>query len=128
MASRSSSANISIIACLRDTRVDFLIPQPNTMLELHMPDGATLRLRRHGNKQGPRLVLSHGNGFAMDAYFPFWRLLSADYDLILFDQRNHGHNRLHVLSGHTQWQMAEDMEVVLRAVASAFGERPIAGI
>src|SRR5215210_3421055 len=114
--------------CLRDTRVDFLIPQPNTVLELHMPDGATIRVRRHGNRQGPRLVLSHGNGFAIDAYYPFWRLLSADYDLILFDQRNHGHNPLHRFSHHTQWRMAMDMEIVLRAVASAFGERPTAGI
>jgi pimeloyl-ACP methyl ester carboxylesterase len=108
--------------------VDFLIPQPNAVLELHMADGATIRLRRHGNKHGPRLVLSHGNGFAIDAYFPFWRLLVTDHDLILFDQRNHGHNPLHVLAHHTQWQMADDLEVILRAIASAFGERPIAGI
>ena len=38
-----------------------------------MDDGAPIRVVRHGNPSGPRVVLSHGNGFASDSYFPFWR-------------------------------------------------------
>ena len=36
-----------------------------------MHDGATTIIRRHGNPAGPRLVLSHGCGFATDLYYPY---------------------------------------------------------
>ena len=32
-------------------------------------------LRRLGDPAKPRLALSHGNGLAIDGYWPFWRLL-----------------------------------------------------
>jgi len=105
-----------------------IVPKPNATLDLAMSDGATLRVRRHGNADGPRLVLSHGNGFAIDGYYPFWRLFLREFDVILYDQRNHGRNPPHQASGHTQAQMAEDMETVLRAVAQRFDERRTAGV
>ena len=39
-----------------------------------MGDGATIRVRMHGNPDGPRIILGNGNGFAADGYFPFWSL------------------------------------------------------
>jgi pimeloyl-ACP methyl ester carboxylesterase len=105
----------------------FILPKPNVTLDLIMSDGATLCVRRHGNADGPRLVLSHGNGFAIDGYYPFWRLFLRDFEVILYDERNHGRNPPHHASGHTQAQMAQDMETVLRAVAQNFGERRTAG-
>ena len=42
--------------------------------------------------RGPRLVLSHGNGLAIDGYLPFWGPLCERYDVILFDFRHHGRN------------------------------------
>ena len=42
-----------------------------------MDDGAPIRVVRHGNPSGPRVVLGHGNGFASDSYFPFWRRMPS---------------------------------------------------
>ena len=104
----------------------FIVPPPIATLDLTMSDGAAIRVRRHGNVEGPRIVLSHGNGFATDAYYPFWRYLLPDFDVIIFDQRNHGQNPFHP-SGHTQTQMADDMETILRAVETKFGKRTTIG-
>jgi pimeloyl-ACP methyl ester carboxylesterase len=107
--------------------VPFSVPKPHQVLDLTMSDGAKIYVRRHGNPDGPRLILSHGNGFAIDAYFPFWRHLIEDCDVIVYDQRNHGWNPLHRAAGHTQAQMAEDLETILSAVPAAFGARATAG-
>lgn len=45
-----------------------------------------------GRPDGVRLFLSQGNGFAADAYFPYWQYLLAKFDLVVFDFRNHGQN------------------------------------
>jgi pimeloyl-ACP methyl ester carboxylesterase len=108
--------------------VQFRLPEPITVLELSMSDAAVVRMRRHGNIAGPRLILSHGNGFAIDAYFPFWRKFLREFEVFVFDQRNHGRNPRHNACGHTQTQMADDMETILRAIAAQFGKRQTAGI
>ena len=71
---------------------NFEIPIPLRTTDLTMADGAVIRIRQHGNADGPRLILAHGNGFAIDAYFPFWRCLMERFEIVLYDQRNHGHN------------------------------------
>ena len=43
--------------------------------------------RRHGNPVGARLVLSHANGLAADAYYPFWSLLCDRFDPIRVARR-----------------------------------------
>jgi pimeloyl-ACP methyl ester carboxylesterase len=104
----------------------FQLPAPLAVLDVTMSDGAMVHVRRHGKVGGPRLLLSHGNGFAIDGYFPFWRHLLPDCEVIVFDQRNHGWNPRHA-GGHTLWQMASDMESVLHAIALNFGERATVG-
>jgi hypothetical protein len=59
------------------------IPNPHAVFEAVMEDGAIVRLRRHGVAGGPRLVLSHGNGLAIDGYFSFWGRLLDRYDVIV---------------------------------------------
>jgi pimeloyl-ACP methyl ester carboxylesterase len=108
--------------------VKFHLPDPLAALDLTMSDGAVIRVRGHGNDAGPRLILSHGNGFAIDAYFPFWRRFLADCQVFVFDQRNHGCNPRHDASGHTQLQMADDMERILRAIEARFGRRQTAAV
>ena len=85
-------------------------------------------MRRYGNPDGPRLLLSHGNGLAIDLYYPFWSLLLDDFDVIVFDLRNHGANPLGELGRHTFPNFCRDLEAVGRAVDRAFGVRPRAGI
>ena len=104
------------------------VPEPGQVLNLAMDDGAMIRVRRYGNRGGPRLVLSHGNGLAIDAYFPFWNLLRDRYDLILFDFRNHGRNPLHGGSGHDMAHFVSDLETIVSAVQHEFGTQPLAGI
>ena len=55
----------------------WVVPEPRLAFDLTMADGAVIRVRRHGNPDGPRLVLSHGNGFAIDGYLPFWSELAT---------------------------------------------------
>src|SRR5260221_10912391 len=93
-----------------------------------MDDGAIVRGRRHGIPAGPRLVLSHGNGFAIEAYYPFWSLLAHRWDIVLFDVRNHGMNPLHGAAGHTYPQFAADLERLRLAIADAFGPKPTVGV
>jgi len=92
-----------------------------------MADGAIIRIRRHGNPSGPRLVISHGNGLAADIYFPFWNLLRDRYDLILFDVRNHGQNPLHGGAGHDMNHFISDLEMILDGIEREFAPKPIAG-
>ena len=106
----------------------FELPSPATTLDVPLEDGAVIRVRRHGNRDGVRLLLSHGNGFATDAYLPYWRHFLADFDVMVFDFRNHGQNTPVVPSNHTYEQLTRDLEVVIQAVKAEFGERPTAGI
>jgi pimeloyl-ACP methyl ester carboxylesterase len=92
-----------------------------------MDDGAIIRVRRHGNPSGPRLVLSHGNGLATNLYLPFWNLLRDRYDLVLFDVRNHGENPLHGGVGHDLPHFVADLETMLVGVQREFGAKPLAG-
>jgi len=108
--------------------VDWQIPDPHAVLDVAMPDGAIARVRRLGKLDGPRLILSHGNGFAIDGYYPFWRLFLGDCEIIVYDQRNHGWNAPCGSGTHTQAAMADDMESVCRGVAASFGTRQTAGV
>jgi len=93
-----------------------------------MRDGAIIRVRQHGNPRGPRLVLSHGNGLAIDGYLPFWNRLADDYDLVLFDLRNHGHNPRHDIAHHDVAHFVSDIGEVKAGVDVALGAKPAAGV
>ena len=92
-----------------------------------MPDGALVYVRRHGNPTGQRLLLSHVCGLATDSYLPFWSLLLDRFDLFLFDQRSHGWNPPGDIRNQNIPTFVRDCEVVLRAIGSNFGERPVMG-
>ncbi len=104
------------------------IPEPDATTDLTMADGAVIKIRRHGNPDGARLVLCHGNGFAIDAYFPFWSLLLSQYDLVLYDQRNHGHNPRHTAQNHRLDSFVTDMEQIFHDIQTQFGAKPATGV
>ena len=104
------------------------VPPPHAIADLAMDDGAVIRIRRHGNAAAPRIVLSHGNGFAIDGYFPFWRLLLDEFEVVVFDQRDHGQNPRHDEAGHTYRQVARDARVIRAGIDARFGAKPTAGI
>lgn len=93
-----------------------------------MRDGARIVVRRHGNPSGPRLVLCHGNGFAIDAYLPFWTHLTDRFDLVLYDQRNHGQNPRHDVTAHRVENFVDDMDLLLDRLPETFGAKPTVGL
>jgi pimeloyl-ACP methyl ester carboxylesterase len=104
------------------------LPTPHDFADVTLDDGAIIRMRRYGNRNRPRVVLSHGNGFAIDGYFPFWRLLIQDFEVVVFDQRNHGRNPRHLETHHTYQQIARDAAPIRAAIDKRFGAKPSAGI
>jgi pimeloyl-ACP methyl ester carboxylesterase len=104
------------------------VPPPHAVADIAMDDGAIIRVRRHGDQSAPRVMLSHGNGFAIDGYFPFWRPLLDDFDVVVFDQRDHGQNPRHDEAGHTYRQVARDARVIRAGIDARFGAKPTAGI
>ena len=104
------------------------VPEPLATAEAHMADGSRIVLRRHGNSSGPRLVISHCNGFAADAYYPFWSLLTDRFDVVLFDLRNHGWNPVGRSEDHHVGTFVEDHATIARAIDRHFGDEPKIGV
>ncbi len=112
-----------------ENRETVSIPSPIRTFDATMDDGAIIRIRQHGTPSGPRLVLSHGNGLAIDAYLPFWGPLRERYEVVLFDIRNHGENPLHGNAEHHHvGQFARDLEGICVAIDRELGPRPMAGV
>ena len=103
-------------------------PEPLSTHDVQVDDDTTITLRRHGNPDGPRLLLSHGNGLAIDLYYPYWSLLADQFDLIVHDLRNHGWNNVGSLDGHNVPTMVDDHEHILEAVNLFYGQKPTAGV
>ena len=104
------------------------LPEPLSVHEVAVDAETTVVLRRHGNPDGPRLVLSHGNGMAIDLYYPFWSLLTDDFDLVVYDLRNHGWNPVSTLDYHNVPTLVSDHDLVLEAIVRQWGEKPQAGV
>ena len=104
------------------------IPEPLSSHDVQVDDDTVIILRRHGNPEGPRLVLSHGNGLAVDLYYPFWSLLTKEFDLVVYDLRNHGWNEVGALADHSVDAFARDQDRVFEAIDSLYGEKPTVGI
>ncbi len=100
----------------------------NTLI-LHMTDGVPIVTRRTGNPNAAiRLYISNGNGFAVDGYRVFWEPLLAEFDVILFDMRNHGRNAPSSSDGHNYAQMAKDIGSVFHSADHKYGHKPSVGI
>lgn len=103
-------------------------PRPLRTVELRSPDGAVIRVRQHGNLAGPRLLLSHGNGFAIEGYYAFWRHFLDGFEVILHDLRNHGENPLHDPRCHNYDGFVRDWEMLRTEIPRLFGAKPTAGL
>jgi pimeloyl-ACP methyl ester carboxylesterase len=106
----------------------FEIPTPSLTFEVPLEDGARIAMRRHGNPDGVRLLVTHGNGFAADAYYPYWRQLLSKFDVLVFDFRNHGQNVPVTPANHNYAQLARDLERVVMAVQAELPVCKTAGI
>ena len=104
------------------------VPEPLATGEVRTADGSLIVLRRHGNPDGPRLVLSHGNGLAIDLYYPFWSQLEERFDLVVHDFRSHGWNPRAPLGSHHFPTFVWDNEHVVRGIDRHFGAKPKIGV
>jgi pimeloyl-ACP methyl ester carboxylesterase len=105
-----------------------IVPTPHETFDIDLEDGARIRVRRHGNPDGVRLTVTHGNGFAADAYLPFWQLLAPSYDVLVFDFRNHGQNIPVEPANHNYAQFARDLERVVQTIDARLGAKTTVGI
>ncbi|MFN0263716.1 alpha/beta hydrolase [Tepidamorphus sp. 3E244] len=94
--------------------------QPDSFI-ISMDDGADILVRHHPRAGATRLYISHGNGFAVDGYKVFWEPLLEQFDVVLFDMRNHGRNDPTGADGHTYQQMARDLTTVHKKVEARLG-------
>ena len=104
------------------------VPSPCATVDVALDDGSATTVRRHGNPAGPRLVLSHGTGLAADLYVPFWSALLRDFDLFLYDIRNHGWNAVGPLTNHSLPVFVRDHDRILAAIDERFGRKPAIGV
>ena len=111
------------------TETVWTVPAPLSLCEVRLDDDTLTTLRRHGRPEsGTRLVLSHGSGLAADLYYPFWSLLADDYDLVVFDFRNHGWNAVGAARDHNIPTLIHDHDLVLDAIDRAWGRKPTVGV
>ena len=104
------------------------VPEPLSTVDVRVDEDTVITLRRHGNPDGPRLVLTHGNGLAIDLYYPFWSLLADDFDLIVYDLRNHGWNTVSTLENHNIPTLVSDHDLIMEAIDRNFGKKPKIGV
>ena len=105
------------------------IPEPLAVFEVGIDSRTHTVVRRYGNTEaGTRLVLSHGNGLAIDLYLPFWSLLAEDFDLFLYDLRNHGWNSVGPRLEHNIPTLIHDHDLILEAIDRRFGVKPTVGV
>lgn len=104
------------------------IPEPLFVCEVRPDADTVITLRRHGNPAGPRLVLTHGNGLAVDLYYPFWSRLADDFDLIVYDLRNHGWNGVGAIGDHNLPTFVRDHNCILAAIDETYGKKPKIGV
>ncbi len=57
---------------------------------VHAEDGYPFEVRIQGCSDGPRVIASHGNGLAIDAFAPFLEALGTTCQVVSFDMRGHG--------------------------------------
>jgi pimeloyl-ACP methyl ester carboxylesterase len=105
-----------------------IVPTPSETFEVDLDDGAKIKVRRHGHRDGVRILLSHGNGFAANAYLPFWQQLTPRYDVLVFDFRNSGENVPIEPPNHNYAQFTRDLECAIDGVNRRLGEKPTVGI
>ena len=111
------------------TNATWEIPEPISVCDIELDGKTTTTVRRHGNPDaGIRLVLSHGSGLAIDLYYPFWTLLADDFDLFVYDLRNHGWNSVGARQDHNVPTMIRDHDLILEAVGRHYESKPTVGV
>jgi len=102
------------------------LPAAKHEFAVQLEDGATASVRVYGN--GPRVISSHGNGLAADAFQSFWRLFIPDYETVVFDFRHHGRSSPFTRPIPKVWpQLIRDYDVIMKGITREIGAAPSLG-
>ena len=104
------------------------IPEPRSTLFVKPDSDTEISVRRHGRTDGTRIVLTHGAGLAADLLYPLWTLLTDEYDVMIYDLRNHGRNRVGAMKDHNFPTLVRDHDIVLEAIENEYGRKPTVGV
>ncbi len=110
------------------TDIVWEIPDPLSTLDVRLDADTVTTVRQHGNPSGTRILVSHGSGFAADLYYPFWSLLANDYDVMVYDLRNHGWNSVGTRRDHNIPTLVCDHDIILESIDRTYGNKPTIGI
>ncbi|MET0222565.1 MAG: alpha/beta hydrolase [Tardiphaga sp.] len=93
--------------------------------DIRLEDGATASVRVYG--RGPRIIASHGNGLAIDAFQGFWGAFIPDFETVVFDFRHHGRSSPYQGVAHPWPQLVRDFDMILAGIAGELGPAPSLG-
>jgi len=92
-----------------------------------LSDGARVSVRRWGQERDQRVVISHGNGLAVNGLWEFGRELMDEFEVIAFDLRNHGES-LPAAQADMPWhRYIADIPEIFDAISDAFGSKKTHG-
>ena len=111
-----------------DAQSEWRVPEPISTHDVTVDDDTVIRLRRHGNPNGPRVIMCHGNGLAIDLYYPLWSNLLDDYEVIIYDLRNHGWNPVGGIQNHNLPTFIRDYDRIQDAIREEYGDKTTFGV
>ncbi|KJS43097.1 MAG: hypothetical protein VR71_11550 [Roseovarius sp. BRH_c41] len=94
---------------------------------VHLSDGARITLRRWGGAKPLRIVISHGNGLAIDGFTAFGRELMNHFEVVAFDMRNHGQSGPGEVLDDPWPRYLTDIPEIFDAIQNSFGQKPTHG-
>lgn len=94
---------------------------------LTLSDGGRVAVRRWGGEKPERMVLSHGNGLAIDGFYQFAEALMADFEIVVFDMRSHGQSGPGAVTDDPWPRYVADIPEIHDAIQARFGEKPMHG-
>lgn len=108
--------------------MEWCVPDPLSTRDIRLDEHAVTTVRQHGNPSGPRLILTHGNGLAADLYYPFWSQLADEFELMVYDLRNHGWNCVGLQQDHNIPTLISDHDIILEGIAREYGDKTTVGV
>ena len=94
---------------------------------LELSDGGRVAIRRWGGAKRERIVLSHGNGLAIDGFYQFAQELMADFEVVVFDMRSHGQSGPGEVMDNPWPRFVKDIPEIYDSIQGRFGEKPTHG-
>lgn len=96
------------------------------VLNIELADGVMTSVRVLG--RGPRLLFTHGSGFASDAFGPFLHGLAEKFEVVAFDLRGHGRGPAVTAADYELQQLIADFPVIVAGIQEQLGEVPVNGV